>query len=373
MITGDLFSDTFEAQKYLTEQIITYIGNKRTLLDFIGSALKKVKAELGKEKLTVFDVFSGSGVVSRYFKQHAEKLYSNDLELYANIINRCYLANKSEVDLEAVSDWIDRINSTARNHPVKGFVSELYAPQDDQCIQPGERVFYTCRNAAFIDTARQEIEKAPAELKNFLLAPLLYEASVHTNTSGVFKGFYKDRSGLGAFGGTGKNALTRILGEIDLKVPVLSNFECESIILQQDASQAAKMVRNADIAYLDPPYNQHPYGSNYFMLNLIAKNERPQDISSVSGIPKEWNHSPYNRKADAQKTLFDLIDNLDAKYVLISYNSEGFVKKEDFIDFLNASGEVSFYSQKYNTFRGSRNLNQRDLHVKEYLFLLKKN
>ena len=69
-----------EDPAFLREQIITYIGNKRALLDFIGSAVQRVKSRLGKQKLVAADLFSGSGIVSRFLKQHASLLISNDLE-----------------------------------------------------------------------------------------------------------------------------------------------------------------------------------------------------------------------------------------------------------------------------------------------------
>jgi adenine-specific DNA-methyltransferase len=106
-------------------------------------------------------------------------------------------------------------------------------------------------------------------MKDLLLGPLLSEASVHANTAGVFKGFYKNRhTGVGQFGGSGSDALTRILGRIVLEVPVLSLFECEYEVFQEDANALVHKLRGLDLAYIDPPYNQHPYGSNYFMLNL---------------------------------------------------------------------------------------------------------
>ena len=78
-----------ENPAYLQEQLITYIGNKRALLDFIGQGISIAQKELNKEKLSIFDCFSGSGVVARYFRQFASQLWVNDLELYSAIINRC--------------------------------------------------------------------------------------------------------------------------------------------------------------------------------------------------------------------------------------------------------------------------------------------
>jgi adenine-specific DNA-methyltransferase len=164
----------------------------------------------------------------------------------------------------------------------------------------------------------------PKELKIYFLAPLLARASVHANTSGVFKGFYKNADGKGQFGGTGENALTRILGKIELDIPILSKFSCESLIHQGDSNQIVDLIQEVDIAYFDPPYNQHPYGSNYFMLNLLVDYKRPTETSRVSGIPTDWNRSRYNQKAEAETALFELVDKTKAKFILISYNSEGF-------------------------------------------------
>ena len=369
-----LFDDIAENEEYLSEQIITYIGNKRALLSFIGTAVETVKKELGKDKLDVVDVFSGSGIVSRYFKQHSNRLYSNDLEDYCNTIGRCYLSNRDEIDLDKLSSFYDSIKNKLDNEPLgTGFISEMYAPADDQNIKAGERVFYTTRNANYIDTARQLIENVPEPFKTLLLAPLLYEASVHNNTSGVFKGFYKNsKTGIGQYGGNGRNALTRILSDIELKMPVFSNFSCETVILQEDANKLAKELPELDLAYLDPPYNQHPYGSNYFMLNLINSYERPSEVSKVSGIPLDWNKSQYNKKQTAKDSMMELCSDLKAKYLLISFSSDGFISKDEMVEMLSSLGDVSVLDKEYNTFRGCRNLNSRDIHVKEYLYLVRK-
>ena len=167
------------------------------------------------------------------------------------------------------------------------------------------------------------------DMKKFFLAPLVTEASVHVNTSGVFKGFYKDKNtGIGCFGAAGKNALTRIFGKIELKEPVLSNFNSKVKIYKKDAVELAGELKKIDITYLDPPYNQHPYGSNYFMLNLIIKNRLDAEISKVSGITQDWNRSEFNKPYSALKSMEKIIDKIDSKFVIISYNSEGFITFE---------------------------------------------
>jgi adenine-specific DNA-methyltransferase len=65
--------------------------------------------------------------------------------------------------------------------------------------------------------------------------------------------------------------------------------------------------------------------------------------------------------------------NIDSKYILISYNSEGYITYDEMSQILNKYGNVEVHEIVYNTYRGSRNLSERNLYVKEYLFILKKN
>ncbi|WP_461248537.1 DNA adenine methylase, partial [Treponema sp. R6D11] len=225
--------------------------------------IKEIQKKLNREKLKTFDVFSGSGVVARFFKQFSNLLIVNDLEKYSSVINECYLSNDDERDEEILRKYYDELTEKINNNLVKGIITELYAPNDDANIKQNERVFYTTRNAMYIDTMRQLIDAVPKEHQKYFLAPLLSEASVHANTSGVFKGFYKNKeTGVGQFGGKNKDALFRITSDITLPFPVFSNFNCETIICNGDSNEIIRSLPEVDVAYLDPPYNQHPYGSN---------------------------------------------------------------------------------------------------------------
>jgi adenine-specific DNA-methyltransferase len=364
----------YEKEAYLREQLITYIGNKRSLLGFIGAGIRRAQKRLNRNRLAMFDVFSGSGIVARYFKQFSRLLIANDLERYSSVINGCYLSNQSELDMRLLKQRHGEITGELARKPLgRGLISRLYAPADENSIKPEERVFYTVRNAAYIDTARQLIGGLPEEEQNYFLAPLLSEASIHANTSGVFKGFYKNReNGTGQFGGRNQNALDRITGHIELPFPVFSNFDSEVIVCQEDANVLVDRVPEVDIAYVDPPYNQHPYGSNYFMLNLILDNKEPEHISKVSGIPEDWNRSRYNNAKSACIALTELVSALKAKFVLVSFNSEGFISPPAMREMLGRLGPFEELETKYNAFKGSRNLSGRDMYVKEYLYLVEK-
>ena len=105
MILQDVETDGAlnEKEEFLTKQLITYIGNKRALLGLIGDGIKKVQNKLHKNKLRMFDVFSGSGIVARYFKQFSELLIVNDLEKYSALINE--RSEERRVGKECRSRW----------------------------------------------------------------------------------------------------------------------------------------------------------------------------------------------------------------------------------------------------------------------------
>ena len=129
---------------YLSNQLITYIGNKRSLLAHIGKAVTQViKKQIGKSHLRVFDAFSGSGIVSRFMKAHASYLASNDFEDYAASISRCYLQNRSSVDLTTIARIVEELNNRVDEPTSKGFIEKLYAPED-------ESSFYYTKRPSFL-------------------------------------------------------------------------------------------------------------------------------------------------------------------------------------------------------------------------------
>jgi len=372
-LTFDVNDETPENPDFINDQLLTYLGNKRSLLRPIDAVIHEVRSKLSGRKLKTADVFSGSGVISRLLKQHSSHVIANDLEPYAACMARAYLTNEPEIDRSLLIERIDALNAIVKTGGPKGFISRLYAPSDDSNIQPGERVFYTSDNARRLDAYAQLIPEEDASIRDLLYASLLSNASIHANTGGVFKGFYKDKdTGLGRFGGSGENALSRITSPINLKPPQLSRFLTTSQVFQLDAADLPDKIEEIDFAYLDPPYNQHPYGSNYFMLNLLLDYQEPSGISKVSGIPDDWKRSAYNKKSSAMEALQNLVLRLPAKFVLLSFSDDGFIAPNEIIDFMSALGNCSVFGHDYNTYRASRNLSGRSLTITEHLFLLEK-
>jgi adenine-specific DNA-methyltransferase len=364
-----------EDPDYLTRQLVTYIGNKRALLGLIRSAVEDVRRRTGQDKLRILDAFSGSGVVSRMLKQYAAELVVNDTEDYARVISECYLANRGSTPTDVLAFTVGVLNRAVDGvGPASpGLIRRLYSPCDADAIGPGDRVFYTPENANRLDGYRRLLEDEPPDIGSLLMGPLLSKASIHANTAGVFKGFYKDRgTGVGKFGGSGADALERITAQITLEPPILSRFECDYTVHQMDANLLVSDVGGFDVAYFDPPYNQHPYGSNYFMLNLLVNYEEPGEISKVSGIPTSWRRSDYNVRSKALPKLRELIGAVDARFVILSFNDEGFVSPPEIREVLTEVGTVTEQRQPYTTFRGCRNLRNRSAQVVEHVYLIEK-
>ncbi len=134
------------------------------------------------------------------------------------------------------------------------------------------------------------------------------------------------------------------------------------------------MPKNLDLIYYDPPYNEHPYSSNYFMLNIILNNKKPEKVSDVSGIPKDWTRSDYNYEKKAIKAMNELLEESlkKTKYILLSYNNEGIIKMNKW-DEMFSKYKVKKYEITYGTYKASRNLKQRSKEVIEIMYLISKN
>lgn len=354
---------------FIHQPMMTYLGNKRKLVKYIQEEIEKIQTRLQKPKLDLVDGFCGSVVVARAMVPYAHNLYTNDLEAYSHMMSKCFLEEPDVGGKERVAHHINVMNGLPG---IRGVVSENYAPRDAENIQEGERCFYTPENAQRIDAMRKYIEEqVEPELRVYCLVPLLVKASIHANTSGIFKGFYKNRAGVGCYGGEGKNALTRITRKIEVEVPVWSGVRIQPHCHNQDIQKFAEELPAVDVVYLDPPYNQHPYGSNYFMLNTIAQNKLGDGLSKVSGIPKGWNKSDYNYKQKARRALGKLLDTLKTKtkYIILSYNNEGIIGEDEMLELLQPFNwerrEID-----YNAFRGSRNLAGRSKKVVEWMYLI---
>jgi adenine-specific DNA-methyltransferase len=358
---------------YLKNNIIAYIGNKRNLLSLIEKAVKSVKLKRSNQGYTFLDLFAGSGSVSRLAKSLGFKVITNDWEYYSYIINKAFIEldnsflKKSFKKLGGLSKVLSILNNLNSPEKKDKYISKYYCPEDDDNPDLlNERLFYTNYNGKRIDVIRAKIEswsrnkKINKNEEYLLLALLLYEASTRSNTSGVFKGFHK------GFGGTNGDALSRILKPIELREPELINGK-KSIVVKEDAVKLSEKLKNQkiDILYLDPPYNQHQYGSNYHLLNTIALNDKPVVNKNIyingkktnkSAIRKDWieTKSTFCNKKTAIEDFKKIVNNINAHYIFVSYSTDGIISFDDMLRILSDKGKLTICLSEYVKYRGGK-------------------
>jgi adenine-specific DNA-methyltransferase len=143
-------------------------------------------------------------------------------------------------------------------------------------------------------------------------------------------------------------------------------------VYQVDANELVKTIKG-DILYLDPPYNARQYGSNYHMLNTIAKYNEFEP-KGVTGLP-EYNRSAYCSKASVKQSFEELVANAKFKYTFLSYNNEGLMSHEEITSILEKYGRVELKTKAYQRFKADKteNRNHTATETLEYLFCLEKN
>ena len=359
-------------ENYLKNHLIAYIGNKRNLLDLIKKSIEKTGV-LEKDNISFLDLFAGSGSVSRLAKSLGFKVIINDWEYYSYIINKAFVGLNAGFlksafrSLGGINKVLEILNNLSDAKEEDQYIEKYYCPaDDDEPDTENERMFYTRYNGKKIDAIRGRIEEwanqcvITEDEEYLLLALLLYEASTRSNTSGVFKGFHK------GFGGTNGDALGRILKPIELIKPALINGR-ESIISREDAVKLSEKLKNEkiDIAYLDPPYNQHQYGSNYHLLNTIALNDKPTVNKNIfingkkmnkSAIRRDWTNtkSSFCCKKNAIDDFKKIIENLNADHILISYSTDGIIEFDRMLKILSKKGQLDICLSEYVKYRGGK-------------------
>lgn len=353
-----------DRRAYLVRQLIAYIGNKRRLLP----SLEKLFLRLEERSpiSSFLDPFAGSGAVSRLGRALGYRVYANDWEEYSAVINRCHLmilpeeAKKLFSRFGGLNSLLDRLNR-ADFEPERCYFSRYYAPEEtDRADYRTERLFYTAENARFLDRIRGFIEREYPEEgpeRDLLLAMLLYEAATHANTSGVFKAFHK------GFGGHGRDALGRIMAPMQLEYPVLLDGPRASVG-RLEASDWCR-DKSVDLCYLDPPYTIHQYGSNYHLLNSLARWDFPEaelekkvdgSLKRKAAIRSDWieTRSPYCSREGAFRALKGLLEGIDARFIVLSYNSEGIIPLEELMELLSTHGKLELFTEEYTQYRGGK-------------------
>ncbi len=340
-----------------------YIGNKTNLLKNINQVIKDNCD--GNEKVFC-DLFSGTSSVARFFKNRY-KIISNDILYFSYVLQRATITNneipdfeklKNKLNVENVLDYLETININRKKY--KTFIYDNYSPNDN-C----ERMYLTPENAKRIDYIRTTIEKWKKEnlIKEneyfYLLATLIEGVPFVSNITGTYGAYLKDWD---------KRAFKKF--EM-IRLNVVNNNE-ENECYREDANELIKKV-SGDILYIDPPYNSRQYLPNYHLLETIARYDEPK-INGKTGIRTYTEEkSNYCIKSKVYDELEELIKNAKFKHIIMSYNQEGLLKKEEIEQILKKYGDKDTYKLYQIPYKQYENkLTKKIEKHYEYIFYIKK-
>lgn len=332
-----------------------YIGNKESMVEEIDSFIEsRVESE---ESLTLFDAFCGTGAVSERLKNKFNLVINDNLK-WATV----YTAGR----LYASSCHFERLGFdpfaflNQSDEKVQGFIYKNYAPTESS------RMYFTPENAARIDYFRKQIEEwhknkllSEAEYM-LLLASLVESVSRVSNTAGVYGAFLKKWDG-------------RALKPIEFIKPAYNACDSLNIKIYNDKTENIISDVKCDILYLDPPYTQNQYGTQYHLLETLILNDHPS-VSKVTGSrPVMPMRSDWSKEYKAHILLDRIIANTTARYIVMSYNNDGLMSKEYIEAVMKRYGKPETYCCKkisYKKYQNWKSQNHKE-HF-EYLFFVEK-
>lgn len=326
-----------------------YYGAKTKLLPFI----EKVVRSTGINGSSTFvDLFSGTSAVGRHFKKLGYTVLSNDTLEFSYALAKTYIELNEEPQFKKLKSYLKLKNHNLavfdylnKLKPLKnGFIFENYSPN-------GGRQYFSDENALRIDTFRSLFEEWKDNNKineleyYYLITSLLKAVNLVSNVSGTYAAYLKTWD-------------KRALNPLKLEPVEIILSKNKNKAFKRDANELIKEI-HSDILYLDPPYNNRQYASNYFILELIADGwfkEKPR-IYGETGM-REYNHqkSRYCSKVSAQTALDDLILNSSkSKYIILSYNNEGVISHAAIEKILALIRSVEIFTKNYT---GLKSINQ---------------
>ena len=332
---------------------MNYIGSKYKLFDFINTTITSVVGQDLSDKIFC-DIFAGTGIVGRNFKSKVKKVIANDFEYYSYVLNKNYIENHNPIPNK--EKYIEILNTLKS---VEGFIYKNY------CLGSGSgRQYFSDENGKKIDAVRQQIEKWKISkeindnLYYFLLTSLLESADKVANTASVYGAYLKHLKR------TAQKTLIIEPAEFILN-------DNEHTVYNEDSNRLINKIEG-DILYLDPPYNARQYGSNYHLLNTIAKYEAFEP-KGKTGLPN-YQKSKYCSKRYILSEFEELIKNANFNYIFLSYNNEGLMSVNDVKKIMSKYGEYDIATINYQRFKADKDENRKHKADKkeEYLHILKK-
>jgi adenine-specific DNA-methyltransferase len=292
--------------------LIKYIGSKRTLVPSLGNIAQAVQAR------TALDLFTGTTRVAQEFKRRGLSVTATDIATYSEVLAQCFIETDStEVNKDELRDALSRLEAL-----------------------PGQRLYFTrtfCEEARFFQPKNGM--RVDATLYPILLTSLMLAADRVDSTTGVHMAYLKGWA-------------PRAHNDLELRVPDLLSGPGHT--LRGDALDLVGALEHADLAYIDPPYNQHRYFTNYHIWETLVRWDDPDHYGVACkrlDSRDDGTKSVFNRRREMPLALRDVILRVSADVVVVSYNDESWVAAEDMMAWLSEAGHEDVRMFAYDSKR----------------------
>jgi adenine-specific DNA-methyltransferase len=304
--------------------VIKYLGSKRALVPVLGEIATQVGAR------TAVDLFTGTTRVAQELKRRGLHVTAADVATYSQVLSDCYIAvDATGVDLDHLDDELARL---AALPPEPGYFTRTFC-EEARYFQP--------KNGARVDAIRNALAaERDAPLFPILLTSLMLAADRVDSTTGLQMAYLKQWA-------------PRSHQDLELRRPEL--LPGTGATVGGDAMDTVDRLPAVDLMYVDPPYNQHRYFTNYHVWETLVRWDEPP----AYGIARkridsrdESTRSVFNSKREMPAALADLLRRARAEVVVVSYNDESWVRREELGAMLRDAGHervevLGFDSKRY--------------------------
>ena len=322
--------------------MIKYLGSKRTLIPRILEVIQavdqaKTLTEDGRPRgvRSVIDLFSGTSRVGHALKRAGYRVLANDHNAYAAVLARCYVQADREDLWDDARALLERYNQLP---PKPGYVTETFCRRAR---------FFQEHNGARVDAIREAIadDALSPELEAVVLTSLMEAADRVDSTTGLQMAYLKSWA-------------PRAYNDLELRMPeVLPRAPAgKGAAHQLDAAEAARTLRG-DIAYIDPPYNQHKYLGNYHIWETLVRWDKPETYGvACKRVDCRARASPFNSRRRIAAAMGAVLDGLAGRVqtLIVSFSNEGFLSRDELGATLARHGEVTVLEHDYKRYVGAQ-------------------
>ena len=306
--------------------MVKYLGSKRRLVPLIGELARRIPAR------TACDLFAGTTRVGQELRRSGLVVHSNDLATYSEVLGQAYIAaDETTLDRERLREHLAALATLPGRD---GYVTRTFCE---------EARFFQPHNGRRIDAIRDAIDEldVTAIERGALLTSLLEAADRVDSTCGLQMAYVKRWA-------------PRSHRDLELREPAPVAGPAGTVT-RLDALDLAPALTGTDLVYLDPPYNQHSYFSNYHVWETLIRWDDPEAYGIArKRVDCRTTKSPFNRTREAWGALERLVTSIRAPWIVLSFSDEGFHDAADLAGLLGERGHVRAVTVERPRYVGAR-------------------